>query len=214
MSRAEKQFYEYIEEGIDNKVTLALYAKNPATAFLKYAVEAKNASEQCRIKFKPSPHGAYTKEAKLSMQTINAGLHASLMGNFETFQKYLFAQMFEYSIYLENFSVKTFFKKLKDVCKNDIPIDIERLSSYRINTVAVGLIIADTLKNWQSPEIVNNYFQTFAKAMNQHPREIYAPDARGNLAILWQMRHSIVHTASTITIPDAQKVGFFRFSRW
>lgn len=206
MPRVEKQFYQYIEENSDNKVTLQLYAKSPATAFLKYVVNAKNASEQCK-KFKPSPHAAYSKEALESIQMINSGLHASIMGNFETYQKYLFARMFEYSIYLNSFDVKTFIKKLQDDGKTGLPIDIERLSAYRSNSVAVGLVIADTLKNWQSPTVVNKYFAAYAHAMKVAPREFFTPDSRKNLSILWQMRHSIVHTASTITIPDAQKVN-------
>lgn len=206
MPRVEKQFYEYIEERNTNKVTLSLYAKSPATAFLKYVVDAKNASEQCK-KFKAAPHAAYTPEAKNSYQTINAGLHASIMGNFETYQKYLFARMFEYSIYLTDFDLKKFIAQLQDDGRTSLSIDLERLSAYRSNSVAVGLIIADSLKNWQSPTIVNKYFTAFAKAMKTPPREFYTSDARRNLAILWQMRHSIVHTASTITIPDAQKVA-------
>lgn len=206
MPRVEKQFYQYIEENSNNKVTLQLYAKSPATAFLKYVVSAKNASEQCK-KFKPSPHAVYSKEALDSYQIINSGLHASIMGNFETYQKYLFARMFEYSIYLNNFDVNTFIKKLQDDGKTSLPIDIERLSAYRSNSVAVGLVIADTLKNWQSPTVVNKYFAAFAHAMRVPPREFFTPDSRKNLSILWQMRHSIVHTASTITIPDAQKVN-------
>lgn len=206
MPRAEKQFYEYIEENSTNKVTLQLYSSSPSTAFLKYVVDAKNAAEQCRLKFKPSPHAAYSKEALSSFQTINAGLHAAIMGNFETYQKYLFARMFEYTPYLQKFNIKEFIKNLQDDSKSGIPIDLERLCAYRSNSVAVGLIIADSLKNWQAPSVVNKYFMAFAKAMKVSPREFFTPDARNTLSILWQMRHSIVHTASTITIPDAQKV--------
>jgi hypothetical protein len=39
--------------------------------------------------------------------------------------------------------------------------------------------------------------------------DFYTTEARENLSVLWQMRHSIVHTASTITIPDSQKIDKF-----
>lgn len=203
----EKQFYEYITLSGKSTVTLDNYKESPATAFLKFVINAKNASNQCIRTFKAPRRKKYTTQSLSNIQIINAGLLASIMGNFETFQKYLFAQAFECSIYLNKFNVKAFIKDIEENLKHDINIDVERFSAYRDNPTAVGLILADSLKNWQAPTVVNKYFSAFRLKDNTgKARCFYSNDTEKSLAILWQMRHSIVHTASTITIPDSQKI--------
>jgi hypothetical protein len=39
---------------------------------------------------------------------------------------------------------------------------------------------------------------------------LFSTDDIKKLKILWQLRHSIVHTGGTITLPDAQKVNELR----
>lgn len=208
MAKVIKQFYEYISAAGLSTVTLSNYKESPASAFLKYVISAKNASNQCLRTFKTKKRKKpYSNQALASIQTINAGLLASIMGNFETYQKYLFAQMFENTIYLKKFDVHSFIKSIEKAYKHEINIDIERFSAFRNNPTAVGLILADSLKNWQSPSVVNDYFNAFGlKKADGHPVAFYSNDTKETLSILWQMRHSIVHTASTITIPDAQKI--------
>lgn len=207
-----KNFEDYIIEAEQKAITLEDYAKSPATAFLKYVVSAKDAANQCLIKFKTTARArTYTRDALDSIYIINAGLLASIMGNFETYQKFLFANMFEYSVYLNKFDVKDFLKALKKSVKADVStkfeVDFVRVSGYRDTSVPVGLILADQLSNWQSPEIVNAFFKSFRLENAAHrPLDIYSNDSKEKLSVLWQMRHSIVHTASTITLPDAQKV--------
>lgn len=202
-----KEFQEYISSGSKAIVRLEDYSKQPATAFLKHLVEAKDAATMCMRTFKPHGSRKYSQDAVDSMYIISAGLLAGIMGNFETYQKYLFANMFEFSIYLSKFKVDSFLKDLGKATSSAIGIDLQRLASYRDNHAAVGLIIADNLKNWQSPKIVNDYFKAFGLHDAQgHKLELYSNKSREQLAILWQMRHSIVHTASTITIPDSQKI--------
>lgn len=207
MGAKVKEFQEYISNGSKAIVRLEDYSKQPATAFLKHVVEAKDAAAMCMRTFKSKGVKSYSKDAVDSMYIISAGLLAGIMGNFETYQKYLFANMFEYSIYLNKFTTSEFIKHLNNVAHSNISIDLNRLSSYRDNHAAVGLIIADNLKNWQSPTIVNDYFKSF-RLQDARGRmlEFYGTEAREKLAVLWQMRHSIVHTASTITIPDSQKI--------
>lgn len=204
-----KEFHEYIDVASIGTVTLEDYRKSPACAFLKFAVGAKDAASMCQRQFKKKGARKYSAPALDSLHMINAGLLASIMGNFETFQKYLFADMFEYSMYLNKFSVKEFLKHLSSkLHSSEVLIDLERFAAYRNNPVGVGLIIADNLKNWQSPSIVNDYFAAFGlKDVHGHPISFYSNDSRKRLAVLWQMRHSIVHTAGTITLPDSQKIG-------
>lgn len=207
-----RNFEDYIIEAEHKAITLDDYTRSPATAFLKYVVSAKDAANQCLIKFKTTSRARpYTRDALDSIYIINAGLLASIMGNFETYQKYLFANMFEYSVYLNKFNVKDFLKGLKHAVKSDnstkFDVDFVRIAGYRDSSVPVGLILAEQMSNWQSPSIVNEFFKSFR--LNNaagHIVDIYSNDSREKLAVLWQMRHSIVHTASTITLPDAQKV--------
>lgn len=207
MGAKVKEFQEYISSGSKAIVRLEDYSKQPATAFLKHVVEAKDAATMCMRTFRPHGNKKYSQDAIDSMYIISAGLLAGIMGNFETYQKYLFANMFEFSIYLNKFTVNDFLRRLGNAASSGLNIDLQRLASYRDNHAAVGLIIADNLKNWQSPTIVNEYFKSF-RLQDAHGRmlEFYTTEARENLSVLWQMRHSIVHTASTITIPDSQKI--------
>lgn len=207
-----RNFEDYIIEAEHRVITLEDYASTPASAFLKYIVSAKDAANQCLNKFKTSARSrTYTRDALDSIYLINAGLLASIMGNFETYQKYLFAGMFEYSIYLKKFDVDRFLKQLKTTEKAEkstkFEIDFVRIGAYRDSAVPVGLILAEHLSNWQSPTVVNNFFKAFGlENMSHHPVDIYSNEDKKKLSVLWQMRHSIVHTASTITLPDAQKV--------
>lgn len=203
-----KEFHEYIGIAPSSAVTLSNYLTSPAVAFLRCVVNAKDAAAMCQNQFNKTRDRKLTKPALENLQNINAGLLASIMGNFETFQKYLFSDMFEYSIYLNKFDVQSFIKKLAKASNHsDISIDLQRFAAYRDNTVGVGMILAENLKNWSSPSVVNQYFSAFGlKDAHGHQRALFSSVSISNLAILWQLRHSIVHTAATITLPDAQKV--------
>lgn len=208
MPKPQKEFYEYIAESSTKGNSLVHYAESPATAFLKSVNEAKNASVACLRQFNKNKEGEYTQPSLRSIQLINAGLLATIMGNFETFQKYLFAGVFEYSIYLRKFELKSFFTKINHSNGSSANIDLERFAAFRDNHTAVGLILADNLKNWQSAHCVNSYFRAFGlRDVHNNQIDIISSDTRESLSVLWQMRHSIVHSASTISIPDAQKVS-------
>ena len=207
-----RNFEDYIIEAEHKPITLEDYAKSPATAFLRYVVSAKDAANQCLLKFKTTARSrTYTRDALDSIHMINAGLLAAIMGNFETYQKYLFANMFEYSIYVNHFELQKCLKSLKESVKAEkstkFEVDFTRIAGYRDSKVSVGLVLADQLSNWQSPSIVNSFFKSYGLA-DVHGRklEFYSNDDKEKLSVLWQMRHSIVHTASTITLPDSQKV--------
>lgn len=209
---AAKNFEDYIIEAEHKSIMLDDYAKAPATTFLKYVVSAKDAAQLCLRRFKTTAHSkTYTHDALDSIYIINAGLLAAIMGNFETYQKYLFAGMFEYSIYLNKFDIEKFLKSLKESVKTEkstrFDVDFVRIGAYRDSAVPVGLILADQLSCWQSPSVVNSFFHSFnLKTMDNHEMTMFSNEDCEKLSVLWQMRHSIVHTASTITLPDAQKV--------
>ena len=211
MARNVKEFEDYLIENPHGVVPLSNYEKSPATAFLNFVCLAKDASIQCTSKFK-NGRNSYTQDALDSMYIINGGLLASIMGNFETFEKYMFAGMFELSVYLKKFNLEKFLKDIKKASKQDantkFEMDFSRVAGYRDSKVSIGLLLGDQLKNWQSPTIVSSYFGAFnLKSSNGQPKTIFSNDDKERLSVLWQMRHSIVHTASTITLPDSQKIG-------
>ncbi len=203
----KKEFYNYISSSSTPSVSLGDYVTSPATAFLKFANDAKDAAYMCNNKFKKNQNGQYRKDSLDSIHIINAGLLSSIMGNYETFQKYLFAQMFEYSIYLNKFKVQPFLKMLEHA-GTGIDIELAKMAAYRDNPVGIGVMLAYNLKGWQTPSTVVKYFEAFClkDATGKRPA-IYSDENKKDLAILWQMRHSIVHTAGTITIPDSQKIN-------
>ena len=105
------------------------------TAFLRYVVSAKDAANQCLLKFKTTARSrTYTRDALDSIHMINAGLLAAIMGNFETFQKYLFANMFEYSIYLNHFELQKCLKSLKESVK------AEKSTKFEVDFTRIGIL--------------------------------------------------------------------------
>jgi hypothetical protein len=204
MPRTQKAFEEYLlpEDARSQKyVNQSTYFKSPATAFLKYTVEAKDAVNMCINHFPKRTSKVYTQAAVDSLRYLVIALLPAIMGHFETFEKVLFAGMYENSVYLKNFDLRRFQNKLADAAEKAITIDLNGLSPYRnVSDFSVGIMLADSLKNWSSPEIVNKYFRCFVNY------DLFSKDHIKQLLVLWQLRHSIVHNGGTITRADAQKV--------
>jgi hypothetical protein len=202
--RPKKEFHEYLIERINpaSAVKHSDYQDSPATAFLKYTIEAKNAINLCISNLKHNKDGSYNKATIDSLQHLIVAILPAIMGHFETYQRYLFAGMFEHSIYLKNFSIEEMLSKLIKASEGNVNIDLERLSAYRgIAVASVGTLLADSLKNWHSPKIVNKYFLCFGTK-----KDLFLAKECNDLSVLWQLRHSIVHTGGTLTISDAQKI--------
>jgi hypothetical protein len=196
--RPKKEFHEYITEPSSAHVGHENYLAAPATAFLTYAVEAKCAVDLCIKKFPKNNSRQYTKDSNDSLQHLVSAMLPSLMGHFETFQRYLFAGMFDRSVYLETFDAEDFLGRLS----KEVAIDPLRLAAHRsLGVPSVGLLLADGLSGWHNPHKVNTFFNAFS--LN---RTLFSNDACSNLLVLWQLRHSIVHTGGTLTLPDAQKI--------
>jgi len=196
-----KEFHQYIiEPNSRYNFSHEDYMTSPATSFLKYTTEAKDAVNFCINKFPKNTDGNYSKDSLDSLQHIVVAMLPTLMGHFETYQRYLFALMFDNSIYLKEFDIENFFKQINKI--SNISIDLIRLSSYRGSyKTSIGLLLSDSLPGWHNPKKVNAYFETFK--LNY---QFFNNDAIKHLETLWQLRHSIVHTGGTITTPDAQKV--------
>ncbi len=196
--RPPKEFKEYLCEATKAHVSHRDYMASPATAFLKYSVEAKSAIDLCIRKFPTNQNGEYSSDSLDSLQHLTTAILPAIMGHFETYQKNLFAGMIDLTVFNSNFKVSSFAKKLND---GAMGIDMIRLFAYRNIGASVGSIIADNLSSWHDPERVNKHFGAFGFNYT-----FYSNDDCKKLKVLWQLRHSIVHTGGSITLPDAQKV--------
>lgn len=195
-----KEFHEYIIEGSRAHVSHEDYLNSPATAFLKYTIEAKDAIDLCARQFPKNADGRYSQASLDSLQHLTVAVLPSIMGHLETFQRNLFAGLFDYSVLIQNFKVENFFENLKKTCSPTI--DLVRLSAHRgIGASSIGALLADSLSGWHDPKRVNSYFNAFGLG-----HQLFSNDDCSKLSVLWQFRHSVVHTGGTITLPDAQKI--------
>lgn len=198
--RPVKEFHEYIIDAAGRHVLHRDYVDSPASAFLRYTVEAKDAVNYCQNHFRKNTDQSLTGDALDSLQHILSAFLPAIMGHFETYQRYLFAGVFEHSRLLGNFNMEKFFKHLAK--ETTLNIDPVRLAAYRGFGTSVGILLADSLPGWHYPEKVNSYFDAF-----QFKKQFLSSRDCERLRTLWQLRHSIVHTGGTITVPDAQKVN-------
>jgi hypothetical protein len=197
--KPKKEFHEYLCEATNSHVSHQDYLLSPATTFLKYTIEAKSAIDLCIRKFPKKQNGQFISDSLDSIQHLVTATLPAIMGHFETFQKSLFAGMFDLTVYSRTFKLEPFIKKLNN---GNVTIDLTRLSAYRnIGTSSVGNILADSLNGWHNPEMVNKHFGAFG--LNY---QFYSAEHIKRLKVLWQLRHSIVHTGGTLTLPDAQKI--------
>jgi hypothetical protein len=204
--RPPKSFEGYLTDQYrpNSFVDYQQYYDSPATAFLKYTLETEQAVTAIKKSFeyfdpKLKNQDSVKQNRADNLQHIIVALLPAIMGHFETFQKMLFANMFNYSIYLKDFNPSEFSKILFK--KEEVVLNFERFASYRSSeSLSLGILLADSLIGWHDPEIVNKHFHGF----NNY--SFYDNDTCNSLKILWQLRHSIVHTGGTITLPDSQKV--------
>lgn len=204
MGRNSKTFEKYLINDptlFNYYVNRDDYTTSPATAFLKYTVEAKDAINMCAKHFPQKNNKEFSKAATDSLRYISAGLLPAIMGHFETFEKYLFAGMYENSVFLNKFDINTFHKKLSKISAHDISINLGGISPYRnYDGISVGMMLSDNLHNWSSPETVNEYYRCFADY------NFFGEEEKKQILVLWQLRHSLVHNGGTITRADSQKV--------
>lgn len=199
-----KQVKDYLfsdNRPVIGHIPIEEFEQHPATALLSYTLVAKDAIEKCKKSFEKKANNHLTVDSQIAIQNLTNSELASIMGYFEMYEKYLFAAMFEKSIYLSSFAESYFFKETLGKTMDKVEIPFAQLSSYRNSPVSTGLIIANSLGNWHSPEVVNKYFKAFGIRV-----DAFSNDDIVDLRVLWQLRHSIVHNGATITKADAQKV--------
>lgn len=198
--RRPKTITDYFVKATDAHVSHQEYLRSPANSFLQHTKEAKDAIEKCRNDFKKNSKDNLNSDGCDSLQYIVLATLPLIMGHFETYQKYLFAGLFDMSIYLKEFSPKEFFDQLKK--GKNIELKIEDIALYRDDGIdSMGLLLVHSLGDWHNPITVNHYFNAFNIFNN-----LFSSKQIELLQILWQLRHSIVHNGGTLTLADAQKI--------
>jgi hypothetical protein len=145
-------------------------------------------------------NGKHTTASSDALEHLVAAFLPALMGHFETFQRYLFAGTFDRSVHLVRLDINNLFKKLS--AETNCNIDLNRLAAHRsLGAESVGLLLSDSMSGWHSPEKVNKFFCCFDFKTN-----FFSGDDIRRLNVLWQLRHSLVHTGGTLSIADAQKL--------
>ncbi len=198
--RPIKEFQDYIVTAEHTHASHADYLRSPATAFLKYTIEAKSAIDLISRSLPKKQNGEYTTDSRDTLQHLIIATLPTIIGHFETYQRYLFAGIYDKSVFLNTFNTETISRHLeKDF---NVSINLNNLSSYRsVGFAPIGRLLSDNLPGWQDPGKVNRYFKLFFPNVN-----VFSAADCIKLKTLYQIRHSIVHTGGTITLPDAQKV--------
>lgn len=170
------------------------YKYLPAKAFLREVVHISDAITHCRRTFTKTKDRKLTKDSEDSLFRLSASALVAIMGHFETYQRATFAGMFELSAYLSGFNVQESFKSLSGT-----QISVRAASAYRGQLFSAGQLVTDSLSDWHNPSTVNKYIGEFV------PGDFFNKDDRAQLRILWQLRHSIAHTAGWVSLADSQK---------
>jgi hypothetical protein len=127
---------------------------------------------------------------------------ALLLSHFETFQKAQFAILLNTLDYLQGVSDMEVVKRLE---RAGCELSLQRIVAGRGDPREPGEIFADSMPGWHNPGKVNEYFRAMFPKTN-----VYSNEVIEELELLWQLRHSIVHTGGVITREDAMKVPALR----
>lgn len=200
MATSLKPLEKYLLDVSAHKTSMSAYAKCPAHAFLLYLCDANDAYAHCLNKFTKKADGNYNKDSEDSLRYIACAILGTAMGHFETYQKSLFAGLVERSASFPAFEVDRFLKQLASR-DGDVTISPIRLMAFRELNAPVGMVLADSIGSWHNPAKVNQYFK--ALGIRQ---DAFSNTETDDLRVLWQLRHSVVHTGAWLTSPDAAKV--------
>lgn len=200
MANKQKALESYLTAAPAHKTSIGAYADCPAEAFLLYLCDAHDAFVHCLNKFTKKADGSYNKDSEDSLRHIACAILGTSMGHFETYQKSLFAGLVERSVTFPTFEVEKFLKQV-DQRNGELIVSPGRLLAFRTLSAPVGFVVADSLPGWHNPHRVNSFFKALGVK-----QDFFTASEIGDLQVLWQLRHSIVHTGAWLTIPDANKV--------
>jgi len=174
----------------------------PATTFLKEVTHICDAINHCIRNFPRKKDNSLTSGSEDSFQRLSMSSFALLLSHFEIFQKAQFAEIINTVDFMGGFDDIDLAKKLEKAGCN---LSLQRILAGRGDPREPGQIIADALPGWHNPEKVNSYFRILFPNMN-----IYSGEVISELELMWQLRHSIVHTGGVITREDSIKAPLLR----
>lgn len=187
-----------IEFDLDVANSIQDYSLNPSRVFLVEIVSIYNSIVYCTKQFERDCTGGLMPAGCTHLYHITAASIGSIMGHFELWQKLTFAYVFEMSRHFSGFDCNACVGKLsKD---SGLNIDIKNFLAYRGEPVAIGQMVADSLAGWHAPKKVNSHFNALFKFAFYSNKEVEA------LELLWQIRHTMVHTGGWLTLTDSQKL--------
>lgn len=198
---ADKRLERYLVGTTAHATSLDAYLKCPAEAFLLYVCDAYDAFHHCENKFTRKANGEFNKDSEDSLRILSCSTLGSLMGHFETYQKSLLAGLVEISALFPDFDADAFTKHFGKHCGGDISIQANRVLSLRGAKTQIGYVIADALSGWHNPRRVTAFFKALGVK-----KDVFTSDQTSDLEVLWQLRHSVVHTGAWLSIPDSQKI--------
>lgn len=173
----------------------------PATTFLKEVTQICDAINHCVRNFPRKKNNAFTTASAASFQRLSMSSFALLLSHFEIFQKSQFAEIINAIDFMRAFDD---IKLVNDLKKEGCTLSLQRILAGRGDPREPGQIIADAMPGWHDPGKVNAYFKIL------FPVDIYSKNIISELQLMWQLRHSIVHTGGVISQEDAIKAPLLR----
>jgi hypothetical protein len=174
----------------------------PATVFLKEVAHICDSINHCAHHFPRKKNQEFTSDSADAFQRLSMSAFALLLSHFETFQREQFATILNNIDFMQAIDDVELAKRLEKV---GCTLSLQRILTGRGEPREPGQIIADSLPGWHNPERVNSYFRVMLPAVNA-----FSNDVVTELELMWQLRHSIVHTGGVITREDAIKVAALR----
>ena len=202
--RPTKMVHEYLTEHSNPKARIGhdAYRKCPAQAFLSYVIEAKDAIDLCIRQLPKKQDGNYTQASQDALHHLSSSMLPTVMGHFETYLRFLFAGTFDNSDLFSEPLNDSFLKQCGLITSGSMSLIPNTVLAHRGKEIqSIGLLLADNMNGWHNPDKVNRYFKAFG--INN---EFFNHTQKAEIEILWQLRHSIVHTGGTISIVDSHKI--------
>jgi hypothetical protein len=200
--RETNNFTKHLEPFVPRDFDRIDESHHPPINFLAESVHVMETVQFCEYQF--SHEGDLSANVEQMLWDIAASSFVLLMSHFEIFQRELFADIVRIISY-DNPSNDdaALAKRLEKVgCK----LDIERVLAQRYEPKNGGQLIADSMPGWHSPERVNGYFGVLLSQS-----QFFSRTRCADLTLLWQLRHSIVHTGGWLSREDAAKVRALEF---
>lgn len=207
MAAKSKSLESYLVNTAAHKTSLSAYEACPAETFLTYVCDAYDSYAHCLNKFTKKADGTYNKDSEDSLRHIACAILGTTMGHFETYQRFLFSGILERSTNFPEFDVEKFLKHFDKYCGGEVFVSPGRLLAFRELDAPVGFVFADSLSGWHNPRRVNAFFKALGIT-----QDVFSAAEISDLEVLWQLRHTVVHTGAWLTVPDAKKVK--RLSSW